>query len=115
MANPRLFWTVIPRSSLLKMRELMAAQGEDTAAFDRMVESGAGWPDDSIDLTLDVREFAQAKWRSLNSHKTQFGEDNAFRRATEAMMEELLDREFFVLAQATSGSPELVDMIEGRQ
>lgn len=114
--TPRLFWTVIPRSSLLKMRDLLAAQGEDTSAFDRMAESGAGWPDDAIDLTIDVSAFAQAKWESLNSHQTQFGEDNAFRRATEAMMEELLNREFFVLAQSAPGAgPEVADLIDERR
>ena len=111
--TPRLFWTAIPRSFLVKLRDVMAAKGEDTSDFDRLVETRAGWPDDEVDLTVDVSSFVQAKWASLNAHKTQFGEDSPFRRAAEALMDEVFGEEFFILAATSPGAgPEISDIIE---
>jgi LmbE family N-acetylglucosaminyl deacetylase len=49
----RLFYTAIPRSFFLRMRDEMAALGMDASQFDRFEEGGArGWPDDQVTVML---------------------------------------------------------------
>jgi len=94
----KLFYTTIPRSFFLTMRDQLEAMGEDTSAFARFEEAGAGWPDDQIHVTLDVAEEIQAKWTALNCHRTQFGPDNLFRRLPEKVTRQIMSREHFALA-----------------
>jgi LmbE family N-acetylglucosaminyl deacetylase len=109
-----LFYTAIPRSFFLDMREELEAIGEDTSQFARFEESGVGWPDDQIHVTLDVAEKIEAKWAALNCHGTQFGPDNLFRRLPEEVMKHLLSSEHFALAwpKATPGQ-QLADLFAG--
>jgi len=94
----RLFYTAIPKSFFRAMKEQMAEQGLDTSQLARLEEDGAGWPDDQVDLTLDVSETVQAKWDALSCHRTQFGPNNLFRRLPEASVQTLMSYEHFALA-----------------
>jgi N-acetyl-1-D-myo-inositol-2-amino-2-deoxy-alpha-D-glucopyranoside deacetylase len=94
----RLFYTAIPRSFFLEMRDRLEALGVDTSEFSRFEESGAGWPDDQVHVTLDVAGTIEAKWAALQCHRTQFGPDNFFRRLPEDMLKEMMSREHFALA-----------------
>jgi N-acetyl-1-D-myo-inositol-2-amino-2-deoxy-alpha-D-glucopyranoside deacetylase len=94
----RLFYTAIPRSFFLEMRERLDAMGVDTSQFDRFDEDGAGWPDDQVHVTIDVTDNIEAKWAALNCHRTQFGPDNLFRRLPDNMMKEMMSREYFSMA-----------------
>jgi len=94
----RLFYTAIPRSFFPEMRDRLDAMGADTSEFARFEESGAGWPDDQVHVTLDVSGTIEAKWAALQCHRTQFGPDNFFRRLPENMLKEMMSREHFALA-----------------
>jgi N-acetyl-1-D-myo-inositol-2-amino-2-deoxy-alpha-D-glucopyranoside deacetylase len=94
----RLFYTAIPRSFFLEMSDRLNAMGVDTSQFAHFEEDGAGWPDDQIHVTLDVRDSVEAKWTALNCHRTQFGPDNPFRRLPHNAMKEMMSREYFALA-----------------
>jgi N-acetyl-1-D-myo-inositol-2-amino-2-deoxy-alpha-D-glucopyranoside deacetylase len=94
----KLFYNTIPRSFFLTMRDQLEAMGEDTSAFARFEEAGAGWPDDQIHVTLDVAGEIEAKWTALNCHRTQFGPDNLFRRLPEKVTRQIMSREHFALA-----------------
>jgi N-acetyl-1-D-myo-inositol-2-amino-2-deoxy-alpha-D-glucopyranoside deacetylase len=94
----RLFYTAIPCSFFLDLRDRLDALGEDTSQFERFEEAGAGWPDDQIDVTLDVVDRIEAKWTALNCHRTQFGPDNLFRRLPENVLKQFLGHEHFALA-----------------
>jgi len=94
----RLFYTAIPRSQFLGMRDQLAAMGEDTREFDRFEEAGIGWPDDQIHVALDVTDTVEAKWTALHCHRTQFGPDNLFRRLPADRMKQILSVEHFALA-----------------
>lgn len=94
----RLFYTAIPRSFFLEMRDRLDAMGADTSEFARFEESGAGWPDEKIHVTLDVAGAIEAKWAALQCHRTQFGPDNLFRRLPEDALKEMMSREHFALA-----------------
>ena len=95
----RLFYSVIPRSVFQEMRDQMVAHSLDTADFDRWMESEIGWPDDQINLVLDVSDFVEAKVAAMACHKTQFGNEDATQRLPDEVMKGLMRREYFVLAE----------------
>lgn len=94
----RLFFTAIPRSFFVEMREHMTALGMDTSDFDRFEEGGAGWPDEQVDVVLDITDWIEKKWSALYCHRTQFGPDNLFRRIPEEIGKKLMSQEHFALA-----------------
>jgi N-acetyl-1-D-myo-inositol-2-amino-2-deoxy-alpha-D-glucopyranoside deacetylase len=95
----RLFYSAIPRSFFLRMRDELAARGMDTSDFARFEEGGAGgWSDDQINVTLEVSDTVEAKWDALRCHRTQFGPTNLFRRLPEDIVKEMMSYEFFALA-----------------
>jgi N-acetyl-1-D-myo-inositol-2-amino-2-deoxy-alpha-D-glucopyranoside deacetylase len=95
----RLFYTAIPRSFFLQMRDEMIALGMDTSEFRRFEDGGdGGWSDDQITATLEVSDTVEAKWEALNCHRTQFGPGNLFRRLPEDIVKELMSHEHFALA-----------------
>jgi LmbE family N-acetylglucosaminyl deacetylase len=111
----RLFYTAIPRSFFVAMREGMLSLGMDTNDFDRMLADNArGWPDEAVNVTLDVSDTVAAKWDALNCHRTQFGPANLFRRLPDPMVKELMRREYFALAwpEASPGL-RLDDLFDG--
>jgi LmbE family N-acetylglucosaminyl deacetylase len=97
--SQRLYYTAIPRSFFLELRAQLEALGEDTSEFDRFEEGGdSGWPDELINVILDVSGSVDAKWEALECHRTQFGPGNLFRRLPEAQVKKLMSREYYALA-----------------
>ncbi len=94
----RLFYTAIPRSFFLGMRDELAAMGQDTSDFARFEDDGAGWPDDKVNVTMDVADTVEAKWSALQCHRTQFGPSNLFRRLPEPLVKRMMSQEHFALA-----------------
>lgn len=94
----RLFYSVNPRSMFRTMRDKMAAAGVDTSQFDQFEEQGLGWPDDQIEVELDVSSTVGAKWAAINAHHTQFGPNSPFFQFPEAEVKQLMSREYFALA-----------------
>lgn len=92
----RLFYTVIPRSFLQKMHSQMVAAGMDTSGFDNFDLDTMGYPDDDINVTLDVSPYVEAKRTALYCHKTQFGPNSLFRSVPQEQMFEMMSREYFV-------------------
>jgi LmbE family N-acetylglucosaminyl deacetylase len=92
----RLFYPVFPRSQFREMREQMAALGLDTSEFDRFEEEGEiGWPDDQVDMILDVSGSVETKWSALTCHQTQLGPDNIFQRLPRDLVSQMMSREYF--------------------
>lgn len=102
----RLFYTAIPRSFFIQMRQQLVALGEDTADFDRFERFG--WPDEQVTTVIDVSDTVAAKWEALNCHRTQFGPGNLFRRLPEAQVKQLMSLEHF--AQAWPEPPPAYDL-----
>lgn len=95
----RLFYAVTPRGMFGQMRDMLAAAGEDTGDLDQCAEAGLGWPDDEVNVTIDVSATFDAKWAAINAHRTQFGETNPLRRQPDEQVRALMSREYFVLAE----------------
>jgi LmbE family N-acetylglucosaminyl deacetylase len=96
------------------MRDELKRMGEDVSDWERMEEAGAGWPEEMVDITVDVSPFIPNKWAALESHQTQFGGDNLFRKASEAMMHQMLGEEYFFVAMPwREERGKLTDLFEG--
>lgn len=94
----RLFYNAIPRSFFMEVRAELSALGEDLSEFDLFNEADAGWPDDQVNVVIDVSATVDAKWAALHCHRTQFGPENLFRRLPEGRVKRLMSREYFALA-----------------
>ena len=92
----RLFYTAIPRSFFMAMRDRLLAAGDDASEFARFEDFG--WPDEQVHVTLDVAEEINAKWSSFFCHRTQFGPNNLFRRLPDEEVKVLMSREHYALA-----------------
>lgn len=111
----RLFYTAIPRSFFQKMRQKMVKHGLDTTELDNLdAGAGSGWPDEKVNVILDVSETVEAKWQALNCHRTQFGPGNLFRKLPEQEVKELMSHEYFALAwPEPEPGYQLSDLLEG--
>jgi N-acetyl-1-D-myo-inositol-2-amino-2-deoxy-alpha-D-glucopyranoside deacetylase len=110
----RLFYTAIPRSFFLRMRDELAAMGQDTSDFARFEDGSAGWPDDKVNVTMDVADTVEAKWSALQCHRTQFGPGNLFRRLPEPLVKRMMSQEHFTLAWPEPASGlRLADLFTG--
>lgn len=94
----RLFYSSIPRMFFDEMRREMEALGLDTSELDHFAEDAAGWPDEAVNVIVDVSSSVEAKWQALNCHRTQFGPGNLFRRLPDERVKRLMSREYFSLA-----------------
>lgn len=94
----RLIYTAIPKSFFVDMRSRLRALGEDTSDLDRFDEAGNVWPDDQVDVEVDVSDVVDRKWSALQCHQTQFGPDNLFRRLPDEDAKALMSREYFAIA-----------------
>lgn len=95
----RLLYAVIRRSLFTEMRDKMIAAGLDTSDLDRFEENPhLGWPDDQVDITVNVAATVEAKWSALHCHRTQFGNDNPFNRLPDDMMKQMMSQEYFYQA-----------------
>ena len=109
----RLFYTAIPRSFFLEMKAQLEALGEDTSEFERFDEPSNGWPDEKINVSLDVSATVEQKWQALTCHRTQFGPGNLFRRLPEPLVKKMMSREYFSMAwPEPPGGTTLPDLFE---
>ncbi len=92
----RLFYTAIPRSFFLTVRDRLIALGADVGEFARFEDFG--WPDEQVHVTLDVADDIADKWTSFFCHRTQFGPNNLFRRLPDDEVKALMSREHYALA-----------------
>jgi N-acetyl-1-D-myo-inositol-2-amino-2-deoxy-alpha-D-glucopyranoside deacetylase len=93
-----LYYTAIPRSFFKEMRDQMHALGLDTEELDQFDDPDIGWPDELVNVQLDVSSTVSSKWEALNCHRTQFGPGNLFRRLPEDRVKVLMSQEHFALA-----------------
>lgn len=111
---PRLFYTAIPRSFFLGMRDALAAAGLDTSDLARFEDAEIGWPDDKVNVTIDVADTVEAKWTALQCHRTQLGPGNLFRRLPEPLVKRMMSQEHFALAWPEPGPGlRLADLFAG--
>jgi N-acetyl-1-D-myo-inositol-2-amino-2-deoxy-alpha-D-glucopyranoside deacetylase len=94
----RLFYTAIPRSFFEDMRQQMIELKLDTKDLGGFDDPQLGWPDEAVNVRMDVAHSVESKWQALQCHRTQFGPGNLFRRLPEDRVKKLMSREYFALA-----------------
>jgi LmbE family N-acetylglucosaminyl deacetylase len=107
----RLFYPVFLRSTFWPLREALRAMGADTSMFDRIDAKGMWWPEDNVDLELDVSAYVDAKWQALLCHRTQIGPEHPFRRAARDAVMGMMRTEHFALAMPSLGPGARVDRL----
>lgn len=106
----KLYYTAIPRSRLIRMREYMRSIGEEPG-FD---PEYLGTPDEKITTRIDVREYLPVKMEALFSHQSQISPDSFFKRMPEEYREEAFGYEHFVCANGCdSANPRETDLFQG--
>jgi LmbE family N-acetylglucosaminyl deacetylase len=110
----RLFYTAIPHSFFEEMRRQMIELGLDTQELASFDDPKYIWPDEAVNVRLDVSQTVELKWQALQCHRTQFGPGNLFRRLPEEQVKKLMSREYFALAWPTSDAVlQLPDLFSG--
>lgn len=108
----RLFYTALPRSYFAALRESLLAAGVSPEELKRF--EGRGWPDEQVNVTLDVSQTVDEKWEAFNCHRTQFGPQSLMRRLPEAAIKRLLSQEHYHLAwPSRESSDHLNDLFNG--
>lgn len=110
----RLFYTAIPHSFFEDMRQQMTDLGLDTQDLVDLDDPSLRWPDEAINVHLDVSHSVELKWQALQCHRTQFGPGNLFRRLPEERVKKLMSKEYFALAWPEPGAGlQLPDLFAG--
>ena len=94
----RLFYTAIPRSFFMAMKEKIKEAGLDQENQGPLDNPDLGWADELVNVQIDVSSTVEQKWDALHCHRTQFGPGNLFRRLPEAQVKKLMSTEHFALA-----------------
>jgi len=110
----RLFYTAIPHSFFEDMRQQMIELGLDTQDLAGFDDPKFLWPDEAVNVRLDVSHTVELKWQALQCHRTQFGPGNLFRRLPEERVKKLMSKEYFALAwPAPAAVLQLPDLFSG--
>ena len=91
----RLYYPAFNRDIFTTLRDQLIAQGEEPTQWGDSEDGSPDWPEQSVDVKVDVSAVIDAKWSAFQSHRTQFGQDNPFRRVPEALIKEWLSEEWF--------------------
>lgn len=94
----RLYYAAFPQSFWARLRDELAAAGEDVSQWDSDEAGDRGWPDDQVTVAMAMPDTVDAKLAALECHASQFGGENMFRKLPADVMRDLLCREFFALA-----------------
>ena len=89
----RLFYNTISRSFVENLKKTMSDLGSEDS-----FQGFTGWPDEKIQVVMDISENVGEKWNALNCHRTQLSPQNPFRRVSEETARNILSCEFFVQA-----------------
>ena len=96
----RLFYYVFPQSLLTNLIDRLIELGIDVSDFDDSDgQELEGWPDELIDLSLDVSSTVHTTIEAFNCHQTQFGQENFFFQFPESELKKMLSREYFALGR----------------
>jgi len=92
----RLLYTVFPHSFFRDVHSHMVSTGVDTSIFENLDLDTIGYPDEKINVIIDVAPFVEAKWSALRCHRTQFGPNNPFELMPKEQMSQMMSREYYV-------------------
>lgn len=101
----RLFYSAIPTSSFLAMRDRMAAMGLDVSMFDNPNLRRRTFSDDQITTVTDVSGRVETKLAAFECHRTQNNPNSLFRRVPDELLREMMAREYFAQVRPALADP----------
>ncbi len=112
-APTRLYYSVVPRSAMLRFIERLRAAGIETP-FSRpdsdTAPEGADPPfgvdDDKVTTSVDVSAYIAAKRAALEAHRTQMGPEQFFMKLPQELFAEAFGRESFQRVAGSGPTPE---------
>ena len=117
-APSRLYYSVVPRSAMLRFMERLREAGIETP-FSRPDSSESSEPppfgvdDDRVTTTVDVSAYIAAKRAALQSHRTQMGPEQFFMKLPADLFTEAFGRETFQRVAGSGPTPE-TDLFDGQ-
>jgi LmbE family N-acetylglucosaminyl deacetylase len=106
----KFYYSAVPRSGFLQMRQLLEASGISTDDFD--VPDDFGVPDEMITTVVDVFAYVNQKREALAAHASQV-QNFLFDRVPDEVLAVLLSREYFTLRSAPDGLAREDDLFAG--
>jgi LmbE family N-acetylglucosaminyl deacetylase len=112
-APSKLYYTVFPRSAMLRFAERLRAAGIEPPFARANAEAAAegtdppfGVADDEVTTTVDVSAHIAAKRAALESHRTQMGPEQFFMKLPPEFFAEAFGRETFKRVSGSGPTPE---------
>jgi LmbE family N-acetylglucosaminyl deacetylase len=106
----KFYYSAVPRSGFVQLRQLLEASGVNVDDFD--IPSDFGVPDELITTAVDVSAYVNQKREALAAHTSQ--EQNFFLdRVPDEITTVLLSREYFTLRSAPKGLAREDDLFAG--
>jgi hypothetical protein len=104
----KVYWTTFARSTMPRFEAVLKEIGFDEWDEPDIGENGEeiqiGLPDDEITTWVDTREFAEQKFKSLETHASQ-SENILFLQMGVDRLAEIMGVETFVRVVDTTGAP----------
>jgi len=107
----RLFYPTFRREAFEELAKDLKAQGITPPEWDT---DEVEFTEQPVHATVDVSAVVGPKWQAFKSHRTQFGSENPFMRASEEVIYRMLSTEWFELAlPETKPEQPLTDLFDG--
>lgn len=92
----RLFHAALLRSEFAKVGEYVRSQGWDSSDFDSILLDEPDPIAEQITHVFDASAYAEVKEKSMDCHKTQFGEDHVFKKLPKQIRQSVNANEYFI-------------------
>ena len=117
----RLYYSVVPRSAMMRFMERLREAGIETPFSRPDSDVGPesaepppfGVDDDLVTTTVDVSAYISEKRAALESHRTQMGPEQFFMKLPPDLFVEAFGRETFQRVAGSGPTPE-TDLFDGR-
>jgi LmbE family N-acetylglucosaminyl deacetylase len=106
----KLYYTAVPRSAFLELRQQLGDSGVGTQDFG--VPADFGVPDELVTTVVDVSGYSDRKRQALAAHASQ-GENFFFTHLPEDILNRAFSREWFTLRSAPPGLAGEDDLMAG--
>ena len=92
----RLFYTAMPFSRFQAMVDYAKAHDIDISMFEQLPQDLLQQTEAQITHIMDIRHLFETKQAAMQVHRTQFGEDNLFRKVPEEVSRQMMGYEHFI-------------------
>jgi LmbE family N-acetylglucosaminyl deacetylase len=111
----RLFYTSLPHAFFAGLNQRLVRNELDNSELEEMLNrpDRSFWPDDEVDVIIDVSGFMDRKLAAILCHQTQLNEHSFFMRLPEPELREQWSKEYFGLAWPKTGQKLADDLFTG--